>query len=580
MLSIVCQKTAQLHMTANYKIICRYYSVSQSLSATLLIILQLVCESTLPSQYTVSTIVIHTHSLQWLNCWLLSCPQMFIYLLPVSLLIFELVTSENTTNITVQVSANGSDTPSCIQNNTSCKTLMYVLDQIANVSKKFHQNTSITVNIACNQIIERDYQYNFTSSFPLSIRLIGHNNTSISFKKKFFSIETLDLTISQESKSEFNWAWIGFTISVTYCSDIGIFSQLGHLNMNTLAICNCKIMSIRLPITNTRNVVIDNTEFGGACGINFPCSVITVSQSLSVTFSNSKFSACQFDNFEDVVTFDITEHNSNITIIKCMFTELMGDHIANERNNQDTSILLAIMHKDVTSVLTINESRFIRNNKGKLLTVNALPEIDDYHVGVLLHGLDIINNTATLDLVEFNHYAVTFGSIGLLYVTLSNLSIDGNLIGNKTDWSQAVGGLELSVFSFSKLMDVVVANSKFTNNHGTPLKVKSDNWETFLVLVGNNTFSNNTGVFGGACNLQNVILFQSDVKTTVIFQDNKGIYGGALYLAKTTAECDVNFKLNFFGNKAVTSGNSVYYATSPQDTFLQCSFINISLVHM
>ena len=133
---------------------------------------------------------------------------MFLYLLPVhlSLLIFGLVISENTTNITVQVSVNGSDTPSCIQNNTSCKTMMYVLDRIANMSKNFHQNTSITVNITFNQIIKLDHHYRFASSFPLSIRLIGHNNTSIRVTNVAYP------NISQESESEFNWTWIGFTI--------------------------------------------------------------------------------------------------------------------------------------------------------------------------------------------------------------------------------------------------------------------------------------------------------------------------------------------------------------------------------
>ena len=116
------------------------------------------------------------------NC--VMCAQMFLYLLPVhlSLLIFGLVISENSTKFTVQVSVNGSDTPSCIQSNMSCKTMVYVLDQIADMSKNFHQNTSITVNITFNQIIKYQHRYKFASSFPLSIRLIGHNNASIEVK--------------------------------------------------------------------------------------------------------------------------------------------------------------------------------------------------------------------------------------------------------------------------------------------------------------------------------------------------------------------------------------------------------------
>ena len=178
-----------------------------------------------------------------------SCTQMFIYLLPVhlSLLIFGLVSSENSTNITVQVSANGSDTPSCIQNNTSCKTMMYVLDRIANMSKNFHQSTSVTVDIACNQtVIKHPDPYKFASSFPLSVRLIGHNNASIVLNYNNLIIL---------SENQFNWTWIGFTI-FTYT-----YGVLLHENMDSFAIRNCEIMTIKLTISNAHNVVIDSTEF-------------------------------------------------------------------------------------------------------------------------------------------------------------------------------------------------------------------------------------------------------------------------------------------------------------------------------
>ena len=201
---------------------------------------------------------------------------MFVYLLPVhlSLLIFGLVMSENSTNITVQVSANGSDTPSCIQDNMSCKTMLYVLDQISNMSKNFHQSTSVTINIACNQIIESLDPYKFTSSFPLSVRLIGHNNASIVLNYNNLIIL---------SENQFNWTWIGFTI-FTYT-----YGVLLHENMDSFAMRNCKIMTIKLTISNAHNVVIDSTEFRGAFERNSLCpsiTVITVSHSTSITLSN------------------------------------------------------------------------------------------------------------------------------------------------------------------------------------------------------------------------------------------------------------------------------------------------------
>ena len=508
---------------------------------------------------------------------------MFIYLLPVihlSLLIFGLVTSENSTNITVQVSVNGSDTPSCIQNNTSCKTMLYVLDRISHMSKYFHQNTNVTVNVACNQSILFCYMpYKFASSFPLSIRLIGHNNTSIVFKGRDC------LTINQESESEFNWAWIGFTIfSFIAPSNSLRLSENTYENINSLTILNCKIRTTTLTITNAHNVVIDSTEIGGAIlGGNSLCpsiSVTTVSHSTSITLSNNNFSTCTLYNHDatsNIVSFDITKPNSYLTITKCVFTEVIGYH-DDKFNNQVNTILLVNMQKLIHPTLTIDESRFIRNSEVKLLTVNALPEIGLYHVSVLLHRVVIIKNTATSSLVEINRNTIS-AAAGLFSVTLSNLSVDGNHVGNKTDWSQAVGGLASSVFSFSKVLKVIVTNSNFTNNHGTPLKFKSDQLGESFLFGGYNTFSNNTGVFGGACNLQN-ILFQRD-EGTVIFENNKGIYGGALYLANIILPMRMcELRLKFISNKAVTSGNSVYFATSPQGTMQQCPFNTINLIEV
>ena len=340
---------------------------------------------------------------------------------------------------------------------------------MSHMSKHFHQNTSITVAITCNQIIERSdtymYPYMFASSFPLSIRLIGHNNASISVKDMAY------LTIDQESESEFNLAWIGFTIFTR------IRGIIWHVNMNSLVIHNCKIMTTQLKITNSRNVFIDSTEFRGTFGRNSFCPSITVSHSTSFTFSNNNFSTCKFPNFVTLVSFDITEDYTNLTIINCTFMEIIGYHLTNEINkNQDARILSVNMEETVTSVLTLNESHFIGNSNVKLLTVHALPEKADYEVSAILHGLVILNNTCTSALVEINRNTIDL--IGGLDVTLSNLLVDVNNVGSTTNWSQAVGGLESSVFSFSKVIHVLVTNSNFTNNHGTPLNLKADEWTT------------------------------------------------------------------------------------------------------
>ena len=169
--------------------------------------------------------------------------------------------------------------------------------------------------------------------------------------------------------------------------------------MDSFAIRNCKIMTIKLLITNTRNVVIDSTEFRGAFERNSLCpsiTIITVSHSTSITLSNNNFSTCTLYNDDTIVEFDITEHQSYLTITKRTFTEVIG-YLFQEI--KDFRVILVNMPKDKASELTINESRFIRNSKVKILTVYAF-SVGNYDVSVLLHGLDIVNNTATSALVE------------------------------------------------------------------------------------------------------------------------------------------------------------------------------------
>ena len=194
---------------------------------------------------------------------------------------------------------------------------------------------------------------------------------------------------------------------------------------------------------NAHNIVIDSTEFGTNFGRKWICPYIEVSHSTSFTFSNNNFSNCKFPNFMAIVSFDITK-NSNLAIINCTFMKVVAYpsmQVTNTNeinNNQDTRIISVNTQEDQDSVLTINESRFIANSIVKVLTVQALPKVNTYHVIVILHGLILINNTATSELVEMNCYTTSNEYLG---VTLSNVLVNGNNVGSTTDWSQAVGGL-------------------------------------------------------------------------------------------------------------------------------------------
>ena len=166
--------------------------------------------------------------------------------------------------------------------------------------------------------------------------------------------------------------------------------------------------------------------------------------------------------------------------------------------------------------------------------------------------------------------------LGNLIVAINNLSVTGNNVENTQQVSYTAGVLETSVFSFSKADQVQIINSTFANNHGTVFTFKSNGDKTSLSLNGNIYFTNNTGVLGGACALNNVLI-QTDAVGNVIFDRNRGVYGGALYLnniALSDRKCKL--KLELIDNTATISGNAAYFASSPAQIIAICPFNHIN----
>ena len=108
--------------------------------------------------------------------------------------------------LTIQVSEHGLDTPSCLQNEITCKTLTYVLWELATVNSK--TASSVTVIVTYNQTISTANKYNYNiSSSVRSMTITGNKELFINFRRS----GSLRITHGS-STAGLNWTWtkLGF----------------------------------------------------------------------------------------------------------------------------------------------------------------------------------------------------------------------------------------------------------------------------------------------------------------------------------------------------------------------------------
>ena len=223
---------------------------------------------------------------------------------------------------------------------------------------------------------------------------------------------------------------------------------------------------------------------------------------------------------------------------------------------QEDSVLISV-HTRNRFILSVNSSHFIDNKYLILVSLHCFSDtfdIDPINVKLNMYDTIIRNNLATSVLVEGVQHLLSIpnGNRYIVIVLLKGIVVNDNIVTN-TQWVYAisVGNLQSSVLSFSTVDEVILKNSSFSDNQGTPLTVKTNQKETSLSLKGEIHFTNNTGVLGGACGLQNTqVLIHKNTEENIIFEGN---------------------------NTATASGNSVYFATMPQGVIPNCSFNDIQL---
>ena len=463
--------------------------------------------------------------------------------------------------ITIQVSDTGLDVPSCMQNGETCKTLAYVLGGLSQFD-----STVVTVNITCNQTITKYAQHLLYPFDFLSVIIVSQNNAYIWLNSS--------MRITYDSiGSNIYWAWIGlgFISSTDRIRSVIMY----HDSLTSLAIISCRIMAAEWKFKSVQSLEINNSEFGK---VNV-CPTLHISLNFEFIFSNNTISHCMTD--KSIFYFnenEVPHEGTHLTIVNCTFTALKGAEgtrdaatTSNPGNAvvQNNSILISI-ETSFDYILSINNSQFTDIKQLTLVSINVFIGRRIYPMSVRLTLYDTIikNNTATSVLVEFNGlYRYKYFS---MTVILKDLLVDGNLVTN-TQRAYAA-----SIISLSTVDEVLIENSSFLGNQGTPLTV-THNEKTYLSLEGEIYFINNTGVFGGGCGLHNAnVMIQRNDEVNIIFQDNSGVYGGAVYLNNTTiSDATCKLKVKFINNTAITSGNSVYFATTPRGVLPNCSFSDI-----
>ena len=476
-------------------------------------------------------------------------------------------------NVTVQVSDSGLDDPSCVQNGSKpCNTLTYALDQISRL--RLNSDIDVTVIVTCNQTITSSSKYSFDTFYSLSVKVIGKYHPFIIFNRSF------TLSVSSHLRI-LNWAWVGLGFIEHPGADI---TKMSQYQINSLSILDCKIMINEWLSTNTQKLSIANTEFGQ---VN-TCPTLTVSTTDAnvntiFIFTNNTFSDCYHYSIDKpILYFNTGPSFLKLTIMNSTFTGLKGRTWnsfvttgMHKKTHKYQSNALPKHSKIISAntgaslLLVINNSRFIGNKQLILISIHDFKTIflHDKIMKLHIYGTVMRNNTATSLLVEFKRHYHDY----LMVVILKHLSVDGNIVGN-TQWDYAVPihDLETSILNLSMVDQVSIEDSSFSHNQGTPLTFKPNNKKMQLSLNGEIHFTNNTGVMGGACNLYNVhIVIETKAEVNVIFEENTGVYGGALYLDDITiSDSKCKLKVKFANNFATISGNSVYFATTPQKKFL------------
>ena len=215
------------------------------------------------------------------------------------------------------------------------------------------------------------------------------------------------------------------------------------------------------------------------------------------------------------------------------------------------------------------ESFFIHNsfenNTNTRLLSTEIESKSKFEIIQNITALTVLNDTGTSGLVAIINNSPLQGNI---LVNMTSLTVKYNTGQYREGTSES---LEAAIVYVKNVQRMTIDGSFFQKNLGTSLVLENEQIQSKgldLCVMGNLQFDANSGIYGGAMSLYSVNIDVS-CHSNVSFENNYGVYGGALYLENSSGlcVCPGMCSTNFYDNRATTSGNSVYFASSTDFNF-------------
>ena len=523
--------------------------------------------------------------------------------------------------LTIQVSESGHDKLSCLQEpQHACKTLVYVLNQMSNSTFNPLVVSEMLINVTYNQTIHQKLlEVNLHFQYMQKVSVVGCNNAFIIFKYAGSFLQ-----ISQLSGYALQWSWIELGFTCTGRSKVHNELDIPRIIMlflNTLEVYKCNFISVTLRFDESiqgPSIVISENVFGNS---EF-CPIVKFVITSSAIVANNSFENCRVI---ESPLLRIQANNNSVKILNNSFTNLstkistsaisiigttVGISIQNnrfignsmgsvtiyvtvsysgiiedactwcimERNNFEHNCFrrtekqnpILVVIKAITDAcpmkFSCNHNSFENNKNTRLLST----DIENKNNFTAVHNitdLTILNNTGTSGLVTIVNNDPLHG---IVIVYMTSLTVEYNTGRYREDTSDS---LKATIVYVKNVNQITIGDSAFQKNLGTSLVLENEQFYSkkhYLCVTGRLLFDANSGIYGGAMGLYSVTI-NSSCHSIVSFQNNYGVYGGALYLENSPSHCVCTNKclttLKFNNNRATTSGNSVYFASSSYSNF-------------
>lgn len=255
-------------------------------------------------------------------------------------------------------------------------------------------------------------------------------------------------------------------------------------------------------------------------------------------------------------------HNNNITIEGCNFT---GNDAFFGGGMSLYSSFQAIKDDHHLNNVKITNSKWSNN------TATSGAAVD-----VSQHFIDDLTNKKNLIKPIFKDCSFRENTIKLS--NTAGRDINGNIINVRRERNMLQESVGNGIMSVNLMNVVFNGEVSFSSNTGSALTATKS--IIYIDPQCNLTFSNNTGINGGAISLEGFASLLVSPNVTILFEENHALnHGGAIYsviindhMLFTKAACPINFKnaphdidpsvhIEFIHNTAKTSGHSIYLSS-------------------